>query len=641
MGLNISKAQILTSVTATITDSQGQTWNNGSYSVQFIATPNIPGPFTNQGHSLQGGGLITGSINSSGTLSVTLDDNINGILPSGSKWQFTICPQASVRACSQMIAIVITGSSMNLSTIFSNQVIPPVINPNPVIGYAYSDAEVNTGIGGMYVRTTDSSFRQCVNLTCNGSGFTSISSANWGSPGSIGSVTPNAGVFTHIQGPIGDITPNIGLFTNETITPPQGSYTFLSLSDQWQNQQVGAFGQGTVNTSHFESYSITGNNGNFTFPYLIQGCFWDGTTYSCPGGVATGNESALLFVNANRTEGLNLSSPSYSGGIEAINGVAICFGLSNRGPCRTVEFDLSVGAENAVFNSNAQNGDLNATASIISTTGNYAGGIGTLWTSNNRSASNWQRVAVMQGGWQSGGYGFHLNRDDAGNDNILVLDNLYPTCPSCSAGKPVSIAFSDQNSIKWKITGNTSTGDNLFISDGTVNRINLIAPSSGNGDTQINAAGTASVKFMVGAGTGSIVYFCGNSTNCGTPVANINASGTITTISQIVSTLATGTTPFSITSTTPVTNLTTSPLAYTINGTQVINPHIVVWSCILGTSCNITLSGSAVYTNSSTYYCSGFDNNSAAAIKFVPSSGSAFALTGTGTDTLNGFCIGT
>src|SRR5215831_15792571 len=33
-------------VTATITDSDGQTWNNGNVQVTFIPTPGIPGPFT-------------------------------------------------------------------------------------------------------------------------------------------------------------------------------------------------------------------------------------------------------------------------------------------------------------------------------------------------------------------------------------------------------------------------------------------------------------------------------------------------------------------------------------------------------------------------------------------------------------------
>ena len=80
--------------------------------------------------------------------------------------------------------------------------------------------------------------------------------------------------------------------------------------------------------------------------------------------------------------------------------------------------------------------------------------------------------------------------------------------------------------------------------------------------------------------------------------------------------------------------------AYNISGTNQLSTHIVYGHCTLGTSCSITLSGSAVFTSSTSYECSSVDETSASAVKFAPSSGSAFSLTGTGTDVLSFTCIG-
>lgn len=209
----LSHAQILTSVSATITDGGGQVWANGSYAVKFIPVFNNPGPYINQGLPIQGGGFIQGNLDGTGSFTVNLDDNIRGISVQGSKWQFTFCPAASFQ-CTQTNQIVITGTSVNLSSTFSSQIGAIVLRPNFVIPAAYADSEVITGFGGAYVRTTDQSFRQCAVVAgCNGSGYSSISTANWGSPGSIGSVVPNSGVFISVNNQIyADVlTPSGGL----------------------------------------------------------------------------------------------------------------------------------------------------------------------------------------------------------------------------------------------------------------------------------------------------------------------------------------------------------------------------------------------------------------------------------------------
>jgi hypothetical protein len=73
---------------------------------------------------------------------------------------------------------------------------------------------------------------------------------------------------------------------------------------------------------------------------------------------------------------------------------------------------------------------------------------------------------------------------------------------------------------------------------------------------------------------------------------------------------------------------------------QNLSPHLVSDSCTLGTNCSVTLAGPSVFTNSGSYQCTCTDRTSAAACEFVPSSGSAFTLTGTGTDVLGYVCVG-
>ena len=156
--LPLSALAQTSSVTATITDSDGQTWNNGTYTVTFVPTPGKPGPYNVNGASFPMG-PFTGSLDSSGILSgLTLTDN-SFITPSGSMWQFVICPNASSPCLN--INESITGASPNLSSVLS-AVAPVVRFPAEVVSaYGYADAEV-TPIphpGGKYWNVTTNCLR--------------------------------------------------------------------------------------------------------------------------------------------------------------------------------------------------------------------------------------------------------------------------------------------------------------------------------------------------------------------------------------------------------------------------------------------------------------------------------------------------
>ena len=73
---------------------------------------------------------------------------------------------------------------------------------------------------------------------------------------------------------------------------------------------------------------------------------------------------------------------------------------------------------------------------------------------------------------------------------------------------------------------------------------------------------------------------------------------------------------------------------------QNVSPHFVSDTCTLGTSCAVTLTGNAVFTSSSTYSCVAQDDTGANATAISYSSGSAFTITGTGSDVIRYICVG-
>lgn len=80
---------------------------------------------------------------------------------------------------------------------------------------------------------------------------------------------------------------------------------------------------------------------------------------------------------------------------------------------------------------------------------------------------------------------------------------------------------------------------------------------------------------------------------------------------------------------------------YNHSGTNILSSHLVQDTCILGTSCTVTLTGSAVFTSATSYTCSCHDNTIPAnACSVSQTSSSAVAFTGIGTDTLFYWCGG-
>lgn len=124
--------------------------------------------------------------------------------------------------------------------------------------------------------------------------------------------------------------------------------------------------------------------------------------------------------------------------------------------------------------------------------------------------------------------------------------------------------------------------------------------------------------------------------------ASLDVAGNIRSSFQLVALAPTGSAPFVVNSTTPVQNLMASPVIYTAGGTQNTNSvHFVQGSVALAAgAATVTLTGSAVFTNSSSFSCWGSDTTTAAAVRTAATSGTQFTISGTGTDTVAYTCLG-
>ena len=177
----------------------------------------------------------------------------------------------------------------------------------------------------------------------------------------------------------------------------------------------------------------------------------------------------------------------------------------------------------------------------------------------------------------------------------------------------------------------THLGETFHFYTGTAKDAKRLASfrASVGGDLIINSAYGLYLNYDKGP---SGVYF---GTGTSDYKARIPSTGVFTSL------VATGTAPLSIASTTPVANLAATPTTYNAAGTQQVNTHLVWGTCTLGTSCDITLAGSAVFTSNTSYDCWPRDATTPAnAVTVTRTSGSALAFTGTGTDVVNYFCVG-
>jgi hypothetical protein len=144
-------------ITATITDLDGNAWAAGTYVISFIPSASVP--------QMAGQTVYSGSLDSNGAFSVSL--------PTAS-WNFAVLPNASQGGFSSVQAITATAS---LTAVLSALAFGPRFGAGPnAFGYADAEVILPVSVGQSYFNVTSNVIR-----TWNGSA--------WQTGGNSGSVT--------------------------------------------------------------------------------------------------------------------------------------------------------------------------------------------------------------------------------------------------------------------------------------------------------------------------------------------------------------------------------------------------------------------------------------------------------------------
>jgi hypothetical protein len=321
-----------TTVTATLTDSSTQVWANATVSINIIAPFGNPSPLQNNGAPIASP-INTIQTNGSGVFTISLDDNTQ-VTPAGSKWHFTMCPNATIQNCSQA-TLTIAGASESLTTPLSSVLIVPVVNSAPTIYRAYSDAEANGGLGSVYWNTTSNTFRGCAQALCNGSGWTPLGGGGSGLPaGTTGELV------TYNLTDVGVATPNLidntqGGGVGVTFGGPE---TLTSASFQFYDTQCPStaltlignlvgFGSGTDCNPYW---------GNSSGVFPLYTAIWGIITGSSPNTlVITTNPPITSYGPGGLLLGFCPGAPNIAGGITINAGAGVVNLESGRGATTT------------------------------------------------------------------------------------------------------------------------------------------------------------------------------------------------------------------------------------------------------------------------------------------------------------------
>ena len=277
---SISFAQT-TTVSATVTDSDSTLWTNGTVTVQFV--PNPANPSLSAYKLCNGSGALNPAVLSQGPLTldgtgaftVTTYDN-NQVCPSGSQWQFTVCP-LSTSKCG-IVTTITTGVSQNITSLV-DATIPAPRFPATIGNYGYADIEAVLQLtpGSVYYNVNSSCYRVYSGSFwgCSPSEIpTPVSVANGGT-----GATTAAGALANLGG-----VSQIIAGTNVTISPSGGTgpVTISSTGGGGSGVQYNP----STTVYYMASSSILMNDGYSFSPGTTVG------TWSCSGTTCTFNTTS-------------------------------------------------------------------------------------------------------------------------------------------------------------------------------------------------------------------------------------------------------------------------------------------------------------------------------------------------------------
>src|SRR5579885_3213087 len=314
-----------TIVSATITDLDGTTWSNCTYTVQFSPTV--------QGYAWSGGNLLSNSYftgscdDGTGTFSLSLPSNTS-IYPIGSSWRFTICPNAS--APCQSTNIPISGATINLTTQLSELAGNPRFPASPT-AYGYADIEVspNPLPGGGYFNVTTSSGRVWNGRTWQSSGGGGSGTVS----GQIANTLPVASGANALTGP-SHLSESGG---QDIFSQPVSAPNYIT-SGTTQGYQQYAVGTGSISLPAGSPASYFGWIGpqSGTPAYFLSGPVSSPTSAGtgeflvCPNPTLVNgvNQSQCVWVDAANLPLLNASN-TFSGTTQNIASTNGCWAINN------------------------------------------------------------------------------------------------------------------------------------------------------------------------------------------------------------------------------------------------------------------------------------------------------------------------
>ena len=147
-------------VNATVTDTDRFLWTAGSYKIEFVPNPSNPkiNAYMWSGGNLQQNSLFTGTLDPKGSFTVSIPSN-NAIVPSGSQWKFSICPNATTGCF--VVNTPANTPTLNLTSLLSTHAQGPRF-PVTASGYGYGTVEVSPRPqpGAIFLDVTDNTCHQ-------------------------------------------------------------------------------------------------------------------------------------------------------------------------------------------------------------------------------------------------------------------------------------------------------------------------------------------------------------------------------------------------------------------------------------------------------------------------------------------------
>ena len=461
-----------------------------------VATGNVTGGnLTTGGVVAATGNVSGGNITTAGVVAATGNVSGGNLTTAGA---LSVTGNANVGNLGTATAIITTG---NITTINSGL----LQNGTSNVVVTASGGNVTLGVAGT-TRITATSSGANVTGTLDVSG--NVTAANF-----IG-ILANGNSDVNIPAANGNINFDVAGNANILVVTGTGANIAGTLNATG-NANVGNLGTAGLITA-------TGNvsGGNLTTAGLVV------ATGNVTGGNLVTGGVISVTGNANvgnlGTAGLVVATGNVTGGNLVTGGVLSVTGNANVGNLGTGGLIVATG--------NVTGGNL-VTAGLVSATGNVTGGnlttAGALSVTGNANVGNLgTTTAIITTGNITTGNITTINSGllQNGNSNITL-----------TANSNVTVFVAGNTTARWTAT---STG---VVANGTY---------SISGNANVGNLGTAGLITATGNVSG------GNLTTAGVVAATGNVSGgNITTAGQLVSSVATGTAPLSVTSTTLVTNL--------------------------------------------------------------------------------------